>query len=144
MRSTRELESALRLARNALRQQYLCKACRAQALRQFHTSPALAASGSGFLNRIKESLFGGEETEESKRKREEAELRQQEQAKRDAARTNLQITTDQKGKEYEVAAIVDTSINPDYVMSSNWNGLRRIGGKQWIQAKRDQGEKYVG
>ena len=140
MRRSREAEHALRLATTFSRQPHICRSCRARTIRQFHSSPA-----SPFLQSIRESLFGTTESEEAKNKREE-QIKQKTEAgaKRDAARTSLETTTDRRGRKYEVAAIYDPSINPEYVISTNWDGLRRIGGERWIKERADPGEQYVG
>lgn len=139
----RDADQALRLASNLSLQPYICSRCRAQAVRQFHSSPA--SSALGFVKQIRESLFGTAESKEAKEKREETvQKKEQDQAKRDAARTALETKKDAKGKVYEVAATIDPFVNPEYVVSSNWDGLRRIGGDRWIKEQRDPGQKYVG
>lgn len=139
----RDAEQALSLAANFSRQPYICRSCRARAIRHFHSSPSSPAAP--FLQRVRESLFGTAESQEVKKKREEQVQRSvEEQAKRDAVKTSLETKTDSKGREYEVAAIYDPSINPEYVMSTNWDGLRRIGSGKWIKERADPGEKYVG
>lgn len=136
----RDSEHALRLATSRSRQPFVCRTCRAQAVRQFH-----ASASRPFIKRIRESLFGSKESKEAERKREEkVQQRIQEQARRDAAKEDLVTRVGNKGRKYKVAAIVDPSINPEYVMSTNWDGLKRIGSAKWIKERADPGEKYVG
>ena len=140
MSPLRDAELALRLATHASRQQYVCRTCRAQAGRQFHTS-----NRRPFINRIRESLFGSKESKEVEKKRaDKVQAKIDEQARRDATNAGLETRKGRGDRKYEVAAIVDTSINPEYIMSANWDGLRRIGSEKWIKERADPGVKYVG
>lgn len=48
------------------------------------------------------------------------------------------------GKDYEVAAVVDESLNKEYVPATTWEGLERIGSEAWVRRGRDGGEMYYG
>ncbi len=93
---------------------------------------------------MRESLFGSKESKETeKRRQEKIKQKLEEQSKKDAA-SKVEIKVDRHGREYEVAALVDVSINPDYIQSSNWDGLKRIGSERWVKESRDKGEPYMG
>ena len=49
-----------------------------------------------------------------------------------------------KGKKYTIVEPADPAVNKDYVMSSTWDGLERVGSEQYLKAKKDRGEEYVG
>ena len=141
MSHLRGAQQPLRLFGNASRQPYICRSCRANAIRQFHSSTSAAAEVP-FFKRIQQTLFGSQEAKEAQQKQEEeAEKRSVELAKNDAARKR---TRKAGGRVYELAPVVNQSVNKDYVPSSTWHGLERIGGRQYVKAKADRGEKYVG
>lgn len=143
MRAARTAEQALRLAATRPTQQYVCLTCRAQAARQLHTStPRLADVP--FYKRLQESLFGSKESKEAERSREEKQKRRLEEvAERDNS-AGLEVTTDKRGRQYEVAAIVDPTINRDYVQATSWDGLESVGSVEWVKQRADRGEQYVG
>lgn len=135
----RTAEQALTIVTQPSRQQYVCRACRANAIRQLHTTRILAAD-LGIFKRVRETLFGSAKSKEEDKKRAE---KTQERAKLDSTRSELEVLID-GNKKYEVAAIVDSSSNPEYTEATNWDGLPRVGGKKWVKEKLDQGEPYVG
>ena len=147
MSRTREAERALRTITSTTRQPFVCKACRSQAARQFHST--LRNAEVPFYQRISQTLFGKKKKpEEEKKEQEGLEKKRIELAQRDADRVALETadeTAEGKPKsKYQVAQLVDPAVNKDYVLSSNWQGLRRIGGEKWIKKNQDTGEKYVG
>ena len=141
MSRVRGIEQALRLFTHVTRQQYVCRTCRAHALRQFHTSPSSRAEVP-FLKRIQQTLFGSKESKEAEQKREdEAQKKTKELARRDASgRKTKKIGA----RTYDVAPVVDPSVNKDYVPSTTWDNLEHIGSRQYAKAKADRGEKYIG
>ena len=142
MPQLRAAEAALRLASRSSQQPYICTACR----RQFHTSRLLlAAENIPFWKRIQTSLFGSKESNEAvKRREEKSRERINELAKRDDYTSALEVRTDKRGREYEVAALIDPTINSDYAPATKWDGLESIGSEKWVKARRDTGEKYDG
>jgi len=147
MSRVREAERALTLIGSSARQPYVCRACRSQAARQFSSTPRYAEVP--FYQRISETLFGKKKKpEEEKKEQEELDQKRIERAQRDADRVALDTadeTAEGKPKsKYQVAKLVDPAVNKDYVLSSNWQGLRRIGGEKWIKKNQDPGDKYVG
>ncbi|KAI7348696.1 hypothetical protein KC354_g13494 [Hortaea werneckii] len=146
MRSVRTAEHALRLANSSsttTAPSYVCRSCRAQAARQFHTSrPVLADEP--WHKRMSNYFFGSKESRRADADREEKnKQRIQELADRGGS-TQAEKKVDKFGRELDVAAIVDPSINKQYVQSMTWDGLERIGSEQWVRERADQGEQYVG
>lgn len=95
------------------------------------------------FKKLREAIFPSKEAKEAAKKREE----KRKNAIKDAAQhktTQLEIKEDRQGRQYEVAAIVDPSLNRDYVQALNWDGLERIGSEKWVKAKADRGEQYLG
>lgn len=138
----RAAEQALSLvASSSARPQYICRACRAHAAtRQFHTTRLFAADV-GFFKRIQQSLFGGKKNPEQEA---QAKKQVEERAKADAEKQRTGQGRERKGRGYEVAAVYDPSINPEYVMANKWDELERVGGEKWVKAQKDQGVKYKG
>ena len=135
-------EQALRLALTrptASRQyQYVCRAC----VRQYHPSPVFRAE-LPFWKRITNSLFGTKEEKAATEKRDEAhQQRLQELAEEGGGKTETFV--DDQGREWTIAAIVDPTINKEYVQAQRWDGLEWVGSKEWIARKSDTGEAYVG
>ena len=133
---------ALRLALTrptATRQsQFVCRAC----VRQYHPSPILSAE-LPFWKRITNSLFGSSEQKAATEKRDEAhQQRLQELAEQGGGKTETIV--DDKGRTWTIAAVVDPSINKQYVQAQRWDGLEWVGSKEWIARKNDSGEAYVG
>ncbi|KAK4541166.1 hypothetical protein LTR36_008240 [Oleoguttula mirabilis] len=144
MRATRPAEQALRLATSRPTQQYVCTACRAQAARQFHTSSPRRAD-EPFYRRLQQTIFGSKESKDAEQSREAKQKRRVEElaiSRNDDAA--LEVKTDKHGRQYEVAAMVDTTVNKDYVQSTTWAGLESVGSVDWVQQRADRGEKYVG
>merc|ERR1712230_259947 len=89
-------------------------------------------------------FFGSKESRRADADREEKnKQRIQELADRGGS-TQPEKKVDKFGRELDVAAIVDPSINKQYVQSTTWDGLERIGSEQWVRERADQGEQYVG
>ena len=135
-------EQALRLALTrptATRQpQFVCRAC----VRQYHPSPILRAE-LPFWKRITNSLFGSSEQKAATEKRDEAhQQRLQELAEQGGGKTETLV--DDKGRTWTIAAVVDPSVNKQYVQAQRWDGLEWVGSKEWIARKNDSGEAYVG
>lgn len=144
MRALRPAGQALRLASSSSTQQYVCRACRAHAARQFHTSTPDSAE-LPFYKRLQNTLFGSKESQEAQKSREEKQRqRSAEVQARDDAGEGPEIKTSKSGKQYEVAAIVEPGTHEGYVPATNWDGLERVGNTDWVKAKADQGEQYVG
>jgi len=135
-------QQAVRLALTrptATRQsQFVCRAC----VRQYHPSPILGAE-LPFWKRITNSLFGSSEQKAATEKRDEAhQQRLQELAEQGGGKTETIV--DDKGRTWTIAAVVDPSINKQYVQAQRWDGLEWVGSKEWIARKNDSGEAYVG
>lgn len=126
-------------------QQYICRTCRQHALRRtLHTISPLRAEES-FLTRIRQSVFGSKESKDAGRKREEArQQRVEELSTQPEEERSGQVIVDRQGREWEVAALVDESLNKDYVPATTWEGLKRIGGEKWVRQRADSGERYHG
>lgn len=127
-------------------QRHVCLTCRRQALqsRTLHTTPVLRAEES-FLSRIRRSVFGSEESKEASRRREEARKKSvQELAETPEQERTGRVYVDPQGREWEVAPLVDESLNPDYVPATTWEGLDRIGSEEWVRRRADSGEVYYG
>lgn len=138
-------EQALRLALTrpatsaaSQSQKYVCRAC----IRQYHPSPAFRAE-LPFWKRMTNSLFGTKEEKVATEKRDEAhQKRLQELAETGAGQTEQYI--DDQGREWTIAAVVDPSINKEYVQAQRWDGLEWVGSKEWVARRDDGGEAYVG
>lgn len=146
MRSARTAEHALRLANSSsttTTPSYVCRACRAQAARQFHTSrPVLADEP--WHKRMSNYFFGSKESRRADVDREEKNKQRIRELADRGGSTQAEKKVDKFGRELDVAAIVDPSINKQYVQSMTWDGLERIGSEQWVRERADQGEQYVG
>ncbi|KAK5732873.1 hypothetical protein LTR17_010146 [Elasticomyces elasticus] len=147
MRSTRAAHQALGLAALPRSQQYVCRACRAQAGRQFHTSNRDLAEVP-FFQRLKQQIFGSKESQQAEKSREEKNKQRLEELHKSSGSGSglgeLEVKTGKHGQQYEVAAIVDPSDTKDYVPAQGWDGLERVGSEEWVKARADQGEQYVG
>ncbi|KAK3112523.1 hypothetical protein LTR53_011130 [Teratosphaeriaceae sp. CCFEE 6253] len=144
MRSTRAAEQALRSARIPSASSYVCRACRAQAARQFHTTPASHAD-LPFFKRLQQTIFGSKETAQAEKSREEKQQRRLDELKEqpeDGVEVEVKIGRD--GKRYEFAAIVDPTENKEYKPAVTWKGLEKVGSEKWVAGRADQGEGYVG
>lgn len=135
-------EQALRLALTRpstfAQSNYVCRTC----IRQYHPTPALRAE-LPFWKRLQHSIFGSPEQKVATEKREEAHQKHiQELA--DKGGTEMQPYTDNEGREWQIAAVVDPSINKQYVQAQRWDGLQWIGTKEWVALNNDGKEAYVG
>ena len=140
----RGAERALSLLGSSQKQQYICRACRVQVIRQFHSSQRVAA-GDPWMQRIKNTLFGSKESKDAEEKREKArQTRVKELTEQDAGKPGVEVKSGGNGKEYEVAAFVDPAINKDYVRATTWDKLESVGSEEWVRARADQGERYIG
>ena len=70
--------------------------------------------------------------------------RREELAEKAVVANEPKIKVGRDGKEYQVAAIIDPTVNKDYVEATDATGLEVVGSKEWIKAKQDRGEQYVG
>lgn len=96
-----------------------------------------------FWKRLQHSIFGSPEQKVATEKREEAHQKHiQELA--DKGGTEMQPYTDNEGREWQIAAVVDPSINKQYVQAQRWDGLQWIGTKEWVALNNDGKEAYVG
>jgi hypothetical protein len=136
-------EQALRLALTrpaaaSRPSQYVCRAC----VRQYHPSPAFRAE-LPFWKRMTNSLFGSTEQNAAAEKRDEAhQNRLNELAEQGGGKTETFV--DDQGREWTIAAVVDPSINKEYVQAQRWDGLEWVGSKEWIARRSDAGETYIG
>lgn len=144
MRRAPRAEQPLRLLFDGPRPSYVCRACRQRTskppARQFHASAASSASGKPWITTIRESLFG------SKNK---AAAAPEEDRDLSASAANpeeygVEITTDRRGNEYEVAQRVDPTRNKDYVVAHTWDGLESIGSEHWVRQRVDKGHQFEG
>lgn len=145
----RSVEQALRLSTDISRQTYVCRSCRANTTRQFHTSLPLAASQEPFLTRMRNSLFGSKESKEAEKRREERTKQKIEELRgrgreRGHEQEDIEEVTGKGGRVLEVAPFVDPAINKDYVVATTWDELENVGSEKWVKAKNDRGEQYVG
>ena len=140
-------ERALRLLADAPRQQYICRACRAQQIRSFHSSyPTYARNEKPLLTRLRESIFGSTETTPAEQKREDV-SRERTKAlaqKFDAKKPLERRKPSNRNQWYEIAAVVDPTVNKEYNLKSTWKEIERVGGEQWMKAREDKGEVYKG
>lgn len=89
------------------------------------------------------SLFGSSEQKAAVEKRDEAQQKRlDELAKEGEAKTETLI--DDEGREWTIAAIVDPTVNKQYVQAQRWDGLEWVGSKEWVARENDEGEAYVG
>lgn len=89
------------------------------------------------------SIFGSTEDKAAAEKRDEAhQSRLTELAEQGGGKT--ETFTDDQGREWTIAAIVDPSINKEYVQAQRWDGLEWVGSKEWIARRDDTGEQYTG
>lgn len=126
-------------------QHYICRSCRAHALRTFTTTSQNLAE-EPFWKRLQKSVFGTKEAEEKAAKREEA---QAIRAREDAESTGTSAAgaseyVDRKGRVWNRAAVVDPSVNEAYQPASSWAGLEHIGSREWIKERRHGGEVFKG
>lgn len=142
MRNVRAASQALRLASESPRQQYVCRACLAQASRQFHTSPNSRAE-QPWWKRLQDSVFGSEQSKKAETSREEKRKKKLEEvAQRGKGELETKVGTG--GKEYVIAEVVDTYTHKDYVLSQTWDQLESIGSEEWVRKRADMGEQYQG
>lgn len=89
------------------------------------------------------TLFGSSEQKAATEAREEAtQKRLNELAEQGEAKTETIV--DDQGREWTIAAIVDPTINKQYVQAQRWDGLEWVGSKEWVARQNDAGEAYVG
>ncbi|KAK5118023.1 hypothetical protein LTR62_004067 [Meristemomyces frigidus] len=147
MRASRPAEQALRLATSSTTQRYTCRACRAQAARQFHTSVPREAEVP-FYKRLQETLFGSKQAQNAEKVREEkrgdrsVELRGK--GGEEAEAGAVEVKMGKNGQRYEIAALVDPDLTKNYTPATTWDGLQRVGSEEWVKARADRGEQYVG
>lgn len=125
--------------------QYICRTCRQHALRRgLHTTTPLRAEES-FLSRIKKSVFGSKESKEAEKRRADARQKQVKGlAEQNYEDRQIEVIRDGAGRKYEVAALVDESLDKDYTPATTVQGLKWIGGERWVRQRADQGEQYRG
>lgn len=94
---------------------------------------------------MQNSLFGSAESKEAGIKRDEARKKQLEDLSNlsEEERRGANVTT-REGREYEIAQVVDPSLDKGYVAATDWEGLERVGGEGWLKKRADKGEKYSG
>ncbi|KAK4553556.1 hypothetical protein LTR86_009352 [Recurvomyces mirabilis] len=145
MRASRPAEQALRLASSSASQQYVCRACRAQAARQFHTSIPRPAQVP-LYQRLRDTIFGSKQSQDAEKVREEKQILRSEEEQQSNTQEDgaLEIVVGKDGQQYEVAAVVDPTLAKNYIQATSWEGLERIGSEEWVKRRADQGEQYVG
>ncbi|KAK3672989.1 hypothetical protein LTR78_007100 [Recurvomyces mirabilis] len=146
MRASRPAEQALRLATSSASQKYVCRACRAQAARQFHTSVPRPAQVP-LYQRLRDTLFGSKQSQEAEKGRGEKQVQRREEEQQQSSSQEdgaLEVVVGRDGQEYEVAAVVDPTLAKNYIQAMSWEGLERIGSEEWVKRRADQGEQYVG
>lgn len=146
MAQIRPAGQALELLAIRTHQHHICRSCRAQHTRQLHTSPRTLADNKPYLQRVKESVFGpGKKSEAEQKWEEEAAERTKEMARWYDSEGSMEQRASRDNTEvYTIAPIVDPTVNKEYEPAGTWDGLERMGGKQWIKAKQDAGEVYEG
>ncbi|KAF2167057.1 hypothetical protein M409DRAFT_22493 [Zasmidium cellare ATCC 36951] len=142
MRNVRAASQALRLAGDPSRQQYVCRACLAQASRHFSTSPKSPAD-EPWWKRMRESVFGSEKSKKAEQSREDKRKKKLEDVSQ-RKKGELEQKVGARGKEYVIADVVDTYTHKDYVSSQTWDGLEKIGSEEWVRKRADMGEQYQG
>lgn len=145
MRHVRLAEQALRVASDSSRQQYVCRSCLAQAARQLHTT-SRRSGPNDFLSRISKTIFGDKKAEEKQKKLKEAAVARGEGGQEivETSSTNVKSKVKINGVTYERAERVEPATNKDYLPSTTWDGLERVGGEQWVKKRLDMGEQYSG
>lgn len=134
------------LLADSTRQQYICRACRAQRIRQLHTSPrACADDKRPYFQRLKDTLFGNKKDAAEQKWEEEAAERRKEMARQYNDRNPMEQRSSRDNTQlYNIAPVVDPTINREYIPAPTWDGLERMGGKNWAKAQHDGGEAYEG
>jgi hypothetical protein len=96
-----------------------------------------------FWKRMTNTLFGSKEDKVATEKRDEAHQERLSKLDKDGVgKTETYI--DDQGREWKIAAVVDPSVNKEYVQAQRWDGLEWVGSKEWVARKSDAGETYVG
>jgi hypothetical protein len=94
---------------------------------------------------MRKTLFGSKEQKDADRRREEKIQKKIEELRaRGEQKEEPTAVGEKAGRFYKVAAFVDPAINKDYVVATTWDGLESIGSEEWVKAKKDRGEQYVG
>ncbi|KAM0721116.1 hypothetical protein Q7P37_003402 [Cladosporium fusiforme] len=136
-------EQALRLALTqptlSAQSQFVCRAC----IRQYHPTPAFRAE-LPFWKRMQQSIFGSPEKKAASEKRDEAHQKLLQEIADQGGAEKQQPYFDDQGREWQIAAVVDPSINEKYVQAQRWDGLEWVGSKEWVALSKDAGEAYVG
>ena len=139
----RPSERAFNIISHTSRQLFLCRACRAQFIRQLHSSPRVLAEERPFLQRMKDSLFGSRESKEKDAKRNEAQSKALQEAAADDP-TKLKIKR-RKGATYRIAPVIDPKGSYEgYTPATTWDNLEHIGGTEYARKVNDRGEVYQG
>lgn len=143
MHHLRIAEQALRVAADPATQRYVCRSCLAHAARQLHTTTPRRAD-IPLYKKMSNLLFGDKKAEEKK-------ARQVEKSKARAAEEGSEASTSKIPEQvkinrvtYRPAERYDPATHPDYLPSSTWDGLERVGSEQWAKKRLDRGEQYTG
>lgn len=143
MHHLRVAEQALRVAADPATQRYVCRSCLAHAARQLHTTTPRRAD-IPLYKKMSDLLFGDKKAEEKKAKQvEKAKARAAEEG-REASTSKIPEQVKINRVTYRPAERYDPATNPDYLPSSTWDGLERVGGVQWAKKRMDRGEQYTG
>lgn len=134
-------EQALRLATSFQSTQHVCRSCRAQATRHFSVSSTTPAQ-LPFFKRLQNSVFGTPESREANKKRDELNKKRVEKSAKQGKTEKAH--RDSKGRVWKKASIVDPSRTEGYVPATDWTNLEKVGGAEWVRARRDEGEVYIG
>ena len=143
MPRARHLESTLSILSHSSQRLYVCTACRAQVIRQLHTTPRSHAE-QPFLERIKNSLFGSKASKEQEQKSKEAQAKELTKAAAVYDGTGFRMKK-RNGVKYQIAPVIDpNATNVDYTPATTWDGLEHIGGDKHAKRAQDKGEVYKG
>lgn len=94
---------------------------------------------------MRDTLFSGKKDEAEQKWEEDAAERKMEMARQyDASRPMKQRPSRDNTQMYNVAPVVDPTVNKEYIPATTWDGLQSMGGRQWVKAKKDGGEVYKG
>ncbi|KAF2210265.1 hypothetical protein CERZMDRAFT_99682 [Cercospora zeae-maydis SCOH1-5] len=144
MHHLRVAEQALRVVAEPATQRYVCRLCLAHAARQLHTTTPRRAAEIPFLKRMANKLFGDKKEEEKKAKQKEKGLARAAEEGTAANKPGIPEHLRINKVTYRPAKRYDPTTDKDYLPSTTWHGLERVGGEQWAKRRLDMGEQYTG
>ncbi|KAM3421516.1 hypothetical protein BST61_g1905 [Cercospora zeina] len=140
MHHLRVAEQALRVAGEPATQRYVCRSCLAHAARQLHTTTPRRAAEVPFFKKMANMLFGDKKEEERKAKA----LARAAEGGLAANKPGIPERLRLNRVTYRPAKRYDPTTDKDYLQSTTWDGLERVGGEQWAKRRLDMGEQYTG